>query len=161
MVHLLSLRLAHVMPLVLLRWVLIFQKYAFHWCFMFVTGIGFLLSGSNFVPVHTNWSPNHRGLHHCNPLEYIHGRHMCLLMLVCAPYRSTLGSCILHHWTQTAVPQSMNQYGRVYSFGNSAVTHQSTFPTKKVLLPYVKFPCYKGAQHREFHFLFFIFSHIV
>ena len=33
------------------------------------------------------WGINHWGLFHCNPSEYTHGRHMCLLVLVCGQHQ--------------------------------------------------------------------------
>ena len=31
------------------------------------------------------WGLNHWGFHHCNPLEFTHGRHMCNLVMVIGP----------------------------------------------------------------------------
>ena len=33
------------------------------------------------------WGLSHWGLHHCNPLEFTHGRHMCNLVMVIGPHQ--------------------------------------------------------------------------
>ena len=41
------------------------------------------------------WGLNHWGLHHCNPLEYTHDKHLCLLVMVLAHTRGALSRCSL------------------------------------------------------------------
>ena len=41
------------------------------------------------------WGLNHWDLHHCSPLEYTHGRHMCIFVLVWGPCQA---------WTKWLLP---------------------------------------------------------
>ena len=47
----------------------------------------FLPSGSHVAAMFTYWGLNHWGLQHHNPSEFILGRHMCLLVIVCDPHQ--------------------------------------------------------------------------
>ena len=48
------------------------------WCLLSTFGCH---AGCHIHP----WGLNHGGLHHCNPLEFTHGRHMCHLVMVISP----------------------------------------------------------------------------
>ena len=51
------------------------------------SGVCILLSGAMMDAVFTYERLNHWGLHHCNPLELTHGRHMCNLLMVIGPHQ--------------------------------------------------------------------------
>ena len=54
------------------------------------------------------WGFNCLSFHHCNPLEYIHGRHMCLLVLVHGPLGNTLSSCTIPCFEKGATSCCLN-----------------------------------------------------
>ena len=74
------------------------------------------------------WGLNHLGLHHCNPLEITHGRHMCSLAVVIDPHQVC---CCLYCFESgySAVPQPVQLYGGAYSFGGLAESHQIPPPS--------------------------------
>ena len=57
-------------------------------CLVSVLVSAFSFQGPCWMPyLLLPWGLNCWGLHHCNPLEFTHGRHMCNLVMVISPHQ--------------------------------------------------------------------------
>ena len=79
-----------ILPRILHSWVS--HSRSSYWYFCWCYYVWFLISGSNWL-LFTPIGLNHLGLHHWHFLEHTYDRYMCLVVLVCDPYRNALSSC--------------------------------------------------------------------
>ena len=95
----------------------------------------FLLSGSVVATIYTDGAQPMGFVPH-NPSEYVHGRHMYILVLVHGPCQGCTEQLLTqlllnrwdHHSTQTTVLQPFNQYCGAYSFGGLAESQLIPLP---------------------------------
>ena len=101
---------------------------------------------------------NYLGLHHCNPLRHTTARHLCLLALVCGPYRSapsnSSSQCFgMTYVMQTAVSSAIQSKWWGCSFGDSLVIQilspslegRKEFSFQSLVTPVVDLANYKSV----------------
>ena len=115
----------------------LFQEWASHQFLYVHVVMTFAFASKFWCDHHAHWlGLNHWGLNHCNPLQYIHSRNMCLLVLVHDPCQGCMEQllpsllwleCLLV--TQGAILQPFNQYETELWGHGSVSPNPPVFPT--------------------------------